>query len=255
MSFLDHLDDLRKVVIRSLMGVLVAVIIGYIFSSQIQTLLIIPFETQGDYTLSLLHPTEGFITILKLSLVAGIFISAPWTFYQIWLFIAPGLYVHEKKMVWPVVFFTTLCFLLGGAFAYMILPWATSFFLSFGTDTVTNLWSLGKYIDFLLRLFLAFAIVFELPVAVYFLARIGLVTPAFLRTYRKHAYVVVIIGASIITPPDVFTQLIMALPMVMLYEISILLAVGAAKAHLKTASAAGLNEESEAESQKEGGTV
>lgn len=233
MSFLDHLDELRKSLFRALIGLALATVALYFVTPWIQELLIAPFIAREGAKLSLLTPTEGFVVSLKISLVAGLFVSAPWIFYQLWLFVAPGLFENERKMVLPVVFFSSFNFLLGAAFAWFVLPYATRFFLGFSTQTVENLWSLGKYLDFILRMFLAFGIVFELPILIYFLARFGIVTPSLLRKYRRHAYILVLIAASIITPPDVFTQIILALPMVILYEISILLAVGARKAHLR----------------------
>lgn len=229
MSFFDHLDDLRGSLIRALLGLLVGVIICYFFAPRLQDLLLIPFKQQTTASLALLAPTEGFIVKLKISLVAGVFLSAPWVFYQIWRFVAPALFENERKLVFPVVLSSTFLFLLGATFAAYVLPMATSFFLGFSSHEIVNAWSLGKYVDFVLRLLLAFGIVFELPLVVYFLARFGVVTPPFLRTYRKHMIVVFLVLASIITPPDVFTQLILTAPMVVLYEVSIGLAVIAQK--------------------------
>ncbi len=231
MSFFDHLDELRGVLIRAILGVVVALFICYYFAPKLQDLLLIPFRDQSSASLALLAPAEGFIVRLKISLVAAIFLSAPWTFFQLWSFVAPGLFKHERKLVVPVVFFSTALFLLGAAFAGVVLPMAVSFFLGFATTDVQNAWSLGKYVDFTLRLFLAFGVVFELPLLIYFLARFGVVTPAFLRTYRRHMYVVFLVGASIITPPDVFTQLMLCIPLVVLYEASILLSVVAMRKH------------------------
>ncbi|HEB85233.1 MAG TPA: twin-arginine translocase subunit TatC, partial [Bacteroidetes bacterium] len=218
MSFLDHLEELRKTLFLALGGLAVGVIACYSVSLRIQEFLLQPIIRHPGTTLALLAPTEGFIVRLKISLVAGLFVAAPWVFFQLWHFVAPGLYDRERKMVLPVVFFSTLCFIAGAVFGYLILPWATKFFLSFATPTVENVWSLGRYLDFVLRMFLAFGVVFELPIVIYFLARLGIVTPDFLRRYRRHAYIVVLVAAAIITPPDVFTQVILAAPMVVLYE-------------------------------------
>jgi len=224
MSFFDHLDELRSSLFRGLIGLLVGLVVCYYFAPWIQTFLINPVNSGTDVTMALLAPTEGFVVRLKISFVAGLFLTAPWLFYQLWRFVAPGLFSEERKMVFPVVFFSTICFITGAAFALYILPYATSFFLSFSTPTVLNSWSLGKYVDFVLRLFIAFGVVFEMPLLIYFLARFGIVNPPFLRTYRRHMYVAFLIMASIITPPDVFTQVILCAPMVLLYELSILLA-------------------------------
>ncbi|MCB2200798.1 twin-arginine translocase subunit TatC [bacterium] len=248
MNFFDHLDDLRAAIFRGLGGLFIGLVIGYYFSSRIQGLLTLPFEELSDASLAILAPAEGFLVQLKISLVAGIFISAPWMFYQLWRFVAPGLFKHERKMVFPVVFFSSTLFLVGAAFGVWILPMATSFFLSFAQQGIVNVWSLGRYVDFVLRMLLAFGIVFELPLLIYFLARFGVVTPSFLRTYRRHMYVVFLVGAALITPPDVFTQVVMAVPLVTLYEGSILLAVVARR---KWESRADDREEEEEEAEQE----
>ncbi|MBD3166524.1 twin-arginine translocase subunit TatC, partial [bacterium] len=190
-TFLEHLDELRGAIIRALIGLVVMCVAGYFIADYLQDLLLFSFRTHQGTQLALIAPAEGFIVKLKISVVAGIFLASPWVFYQIWHFVAEGLYPHERKMVLPVVFFSTMLFLAGAAFAYMVLPWAVDFFLSFATPEVENMWSLGRTLDFILRMFLSFGVVFELPIAIYFLARFGLVTPGFLRTYRRHSYIVV----------------------------------------------------------------
>jgi sec-independent protein translocase protein TatC len=233
MNFLDHLDELRGALWRVCVGVFVGAAIGYYFAPVLQGWLLIPFENQTSASLALLAPTEGFVTRLKISLVAGLVGTAPWIFYQLWAFVAPGLFEQERKLVLPVVFFSSLLFLTGAAFSLYVLPHATSFFLSFSTMDVQNAWSLGKYVDFVLRLLLAFGVVFELPLLIYFLARFGVVTPPFLRKYRKHMIISFLVLAALITPPDVFTQAILTIPMIILYEASILLAVVAQKQYQK----------------------
>lgn len=225
MTFFDHLDELRSAIFRAFGGLFVGLIVGYYLSPRLQNLLLIPFHEKTDASLAILAPAEGFIVQLKITFVAGLFISAPWVFYQLWRFIAPGLFTHERKLVWPVVLSSSGLFMLGAWFGVYVLPMATSFFLSFAQEGVVNVWSLGRYVDFVLRMLLAFGIVFELPLLIYFLARFGVVTPAFLRTYRRHMYIVFLIAAAIITPPDVFTQVVLAVPLVILYEVSILLSV------------------------------
>ena len=225
MSFIDHLDELRIYLFRAIGGLAVATVIGYIYSQNLQQLLLYPFANLEGPRLALLAPTEGFIVQLKISLIAGVFISSPWIFFQLWSFVAPGLFEKERKMVLPVVFSSSLLFLVGAAFAVYVIPLATRFFLSFTNAEVANYWSLGKFIDFELRMFLAFGVVFELPLLIYFLARFGVVTPAFLRTYRRHMYVAFLFAAAILTPPDVFTQVVLAVPLIVLYESSIFLAV------------------------------
>jgi len=251
MTFFDHLDELRGALLRVLIGVFAALILCYYFAPRLQELLTFPMTGKENTTMALLAPTEGFIVRLKISLVAGIFLSAPWSFYQLWRFVAPGLFKNERRMVLPVVFFSTLCFVTGAVFAVYLLPYATQFFLSFATPTVANAWSLGKYIDFVLRLFLAFGLVFEMPLLIFFLAKFGIVTPPFLRKYRRHMYVVFLISASIITPPDIFTQVVLCAPMIVLYEFSIYLAMVAKKGREKKEEKA-LQKEKEPDSDLEG---
>lgn len=229
MSFFDHLDELRVRLFQAFIGLVVTTVAAYYFSPKIQELLLFPFANESGPRLALLTPTEGFIVRLKISFVAGLFASAPWLFFQLWKFVAPGLFEHERKRVLPVVFWSTFLFLTGAVFAAFVIPMATNFFLSFTTSDISNLWSLGKFIDFELRLFVAFGIVFELPLLIYFLARFGVVTPDFLRRYRRHMYIVFLAASAIITPPDVFTQVFLTVPLIILFEVSIFLAVFASR--------------------------
>jgi sec-independent protein translocase protein TatC len=166
---------------------------------------------------------------LKTALISSIVISSPAIFYQFWKFIAPGLYENEKKVILPVVAWSVFLFLLGGTFAYNMLPYAMRFFQSFATEDVEVYWSLGKYLSLVIYLLLAFGVVFELPVVIYFAARMGLVTPQFLRKNRRYAIIVLLIIAAVVTPPDVFSQIVVTIPLIVLYEVSIFLAVFAVK--------------------------
>jgi len=224
MSFVDHLEELRLRLIYIIVGLVVAAVICFIFAGRIQEVLVQPYFREGDSSLALLNPTEGFLVQLKISLIAGFFLALPFIFYHFWHFVAPGLLQNEKKYVLPIIFFSTLSFLLGGVFAYHILPYATRFFQSFSSNGIVNTWSLGKYIGFIARLMLAFGVVFELPIVIFFLAKVGVVSPQFLKQKRKHVIVLFFVMAAVITPPDVFTQLILVAPLIILFEISILLA-------------------------------
>lgn len=234
MTFLEHLEELRSRIIKSLIALLIACIASYFFASYIIEFLTLPFTASGDSQLTLLAPTEGFMVKLKTAFLAGIVVSSPVIFYQFWKFVAPGLYEKEKRLVLPVVCWSVLLFLLGAAFAYHVLPFAMRFFQSFATEDVENFWSLGRYITFVTYLLLAFGAVFELPLIIYFAARMGLVTPKFLRKKRRHAIITLLILSALVTPPDVFTQAVLALPLAILYEISIFLAVVAEKKHAKS---------------------
>ncbi|MCI5167173.1 MAG: twin-arginine translocase subunit TatC [Candidatus Electrothrix sp. GM3_4] len=159
----------------------------------------------------------------KYSLTAGILIASPVIFYQIWRFIAPGLYQHEKKMLLPFSFISTFCFLGGAAFGYFVVfPPAFRFFISYSSEFLDPMPAVSEYFSLALRLLLAFGVIFELPVVMVFLAKLGIVDAPFLSKNRKYAFLIAFIIAAIVTPtPDVVNQLLMAGPLVVLYEISI----------------------------------
>ncbi len=232
-AFTDHLEELRFRLIKCFLALVAGFALCYNFSPELLEIVVMPLEhalPEGS-ELSMLRVTEGFMTHLKLALLAGFFISVPIWFYQAWKFIAPGLYHQEKKYVWPFVLAATLFFATGASFAFFIvMPWGLEFLLSFvgedasGVVPLNATLSLGFYLSFFIRLILAFGLVFELPVVVFFLARIGLVSHTMLAKGRGMALVVIFIIAAILTPPDVFTQLLMAVPLIILYEISIIVA-------------------------------
>ena len=229
MTFLEHLEEFRSRIIKALLALLIGFIITYFFTNYIIELLVQPFLQDDNSRLTLLAPTEGFIVKLKTAFLAGLILSSPVLFYQFWKFIAPGLYDKEKRFIFPVVAWSVVLFLIGAFFAYQMLPYAMRFFQSFATENVENFWSLNRYITFAIYLLLAFGLVFELPLVIYFAARIGLVSPPFLRKYRRHALIVLLLLSALVTPPDVITQIILALPLIVLYEFSIFLAVIAVK--------------------------
>jgi sec-independent protein translocase protein TatC len=167
---------------------------------------------------------EMFITYLKVSLIAGILLAAPYIFYQVWLFIAPGLYQREKKYVIPFVLFSTILFVGGALFGYFVVfPFGFKFFLGFSNEYVKALPSVKQYFSFSIKLLFAFGVVFELPVVVFFLTKMGIVNAAFLKKQRKYAILLTFVIAAILTPPDVATQCMMAGPLIVLYEISIII--------------------------------
>jgi len=233
MTFIEHLEELRSRLIKSLLAVFIAFIAAYIVSGRIIEFLSRPLLAFQDSHLTLLAPTEGFLVRLKTAFLASLILSSPVVFYQFWKFVAPGLYQNEKRFILPVVGWSVLLFLVGGLFAYQILPYAMRFFHSFAGGGVENFWSLSSYITFVTYMLLAFGLVFELPLVIYFAARMGLVTPQFLRRKRRHAIVILLIIAALVTPPDVFTQMVLALPLIVLYEASILLAAIAIKKRKK----------------------
>ena len=229
MSFIDHLEELRSRIIRCLVALVIAAGAAYAVEPYVLKFLIDTiFGGSGD-SLALLAPIEGFVVKLKLSLIMGLIVASPMIFWQFWGFVSPGLYAREKRVILPMVIVSTLSFLVGAMFAFYVLPIATKFFQSFAMDGIQNSWSLTKFVDFVGRLILAFGIVFELPLVIYFLSRLGLVTPKFLWQKMRYAIVIILAVAAIITPPDVFTQVVLAIPLIVLYMFSILLSMIAVK--------------------------
>lgn len=168
---------------------------------------------------------EPFFTAMKVAFFAGLILSLPVIFWQFWLFVAPGLYDHEKKLVVPFVFFATLMFLVGAAFCYYaVIPLGYHFLINFGSQLFTALPSIGEYVGFFTKLLIAFGIAFELPVVTFFLAKIGLITDKTLISFFRYAVICIFIFAALLTPPDVVTQFLMAGPLILLYGISILIA-------------------------------
>jgi len=228
MSFLEHLEELRMRIIKSVLGLLAATIVCGIFSDWIINEVILKLSRSTNPPLTLINTIPyGQITFyMVVILVAGLILSSPWILYQIWKFIEPGLLPKEQKYISGIIFFTTFCFLLGVAFAYFImLPYMLQFFATFGTEGITNMISITEYMSFVLQLILISGLIFELPMASYFLARLGILTPRFMKKYRRHAIVIILILAAIITPTtDPFTMGIFAIPMMLLYELSIIIA-------------------------------
>lgn len=225
MSFLDHLEELRMRIIRAVLGLLVATVIAGLFSDWIINEAILRPSRATNPPLTLINTIPyGQITFyMVVIIVAGIILSSPWILYQFWKFIQPGLLLKERKYISWIVFFTTFCFLAGVAFSYFImLPYMLQFFATFGTEGIANMISITEYMSFVLQLILISGLIFELPMVSYFLARLGILTPRFMRRFRRHAMVVILIVAAIVTPTtDPFTMGVFAIPMLLLYELSI----------------------------------
>ena len=226
MPILEHLTELRSRLIKSLIAVGAGFLASFYFAERIFDLLAAPLrkilpEANGDMIYTSLP--EVFFVYIKVALFCGILFALPVIFYQVWKFVAPALYRNEKKFAFPFVIISTLFFLMGTSFSYFqIFPWGFKFFLGFSKENIQPMISLKEYLKFSTRLLLAFGLVFEMPVVISFLAKIGLVTPKFLRKQRKYALLIILVAAAILTPPDVVTQLMMAGPMYILYEISII---------------------------------
>jgi sec-independent protein translocase protein TatC len=222
--FTEHLEELRKRLIVCFIAVGVGFVLSYGFKEklfQILTRPLIRVMQTGDKLIFTGLP-EAFFTYLKVAFLSGIILAAPVIFYQFWMFVAPGLYDKEKRLMVPVVVLSTVFFVGGAFFGYFIVfPYGFKFFLGFASETIRPLPSMREYLGFASKLLLAFGVVFELPLIITFLAKLGVVSVSFLKKNRKYALLLFFIGAAILTPPDVVTQIMMALPLILLYEISI----------------------------------
>lgn len=228
MPFSAHLEELRRRLIRSILAVLVFFIPIYAFSRQVMLFLqqpVLEAFPEGAAPFALLHLPEGFFTELKASIMVAILIALPYIFFQIWKFVAPGLYPRERKVAFPMMFFSTIFFFIGAAFAYYIVfPYGFKFFLGYAEGSTIASLSLSWYLSFCTKLLMAFGIVFQMPLVVLFLSHIGLVSAAGMRSGRKIAILVIFAVAAVLTPPDVVTQSMMAGPMILLYELSVIIA-------------------------------
>ena len=243
MSFMDHLGDLRKKITVSLIAVCITFVASFSYSEQILKFFMFPLRYTLDFSvrkmylyyiyqdklvntkLVFLAPTEGFWMNMKISLVAALILALPVIFHQLWSFVAPGLHAKEKKYVVPFVLVATCLFLIGAAFCFFIvLPFAMSFLLTYKVgDFMMPMLSVGQYVDFCLKFVLAFGAVFELPVIIVFFTRMGFVTTKTLAKNRRYSVLIAFVIAAILTPtPDVFNQTLMAVPMIVLYEVGIL---------------------------------
>jgi len=223
--FTEHLEELRKRLIICFTAVGIGFVLSYGFKEklfQILTRPLIRVMQTGDKLIFTGLP-EAFFTYLKVAFLSGIILAAPVIFYQFWMFVAPGLYDKEKRLMAPIVFLSTFFFIGGAFFGYFIVfPYGFKFFLGFASEIIRPLPSMREYLGFASKLLLVFGLVFELPLIITFLARLGIVSVSFLKKNRKYALLLFFVGAAILTPPDVVTQIMMALPLIVLYEISII---------------------------------
>lgn len=222
-----HIADLRKRLTISTITVVVMFFACFSFYEPILEWMMAPVKhaLPAGTSMIAVEIQETFFTAMKVAFFGGFIISLPVIFWQLWLFLAPGLYDHEKKLVVPFVFFATLMFLLGAAFAYyIVVPIGFDFLIAFGNSVVSVLPSIGKYVGFFTKLLIGFGIAFELPVITFFLAKIGLVNDQMLKDFFRYAVVLIFIISAILTPPDVISQVLMAAPLLILYGVSIYIA-------------------------------
>ncbi len=228
MSFLDHLDELRKRIIWAVVAVFVGVIIAFFFIGDIFNFIMKPLQAMlpPGGTLIYTDPSEAFMLNIKIALIAGLILASPAVFAQLWLFIAPGLYSHEKKWAIPFIVLSSLGFVGGAAFShYIVFPLTWRFFASFTSDVLTFMPRVEPAFSVYLRMILAFGVVFQMPTLVLFLARMGVLTARFMIKNFKYAVLLIIIISAVVTPDGGGVSLVaMSVPLVFLYIFSILLA-------------------------------
>ena len=233
-SFTSHFVELRSRLLNSLIFIFASFIISYIFAEQIYNFLVEPYasavkDDQNSRRLIFTALHETFITYIKVAFFAAIFLGSPILLIQIYKFIAPGLYKNEKRAILPYLISTPILFLLGGTLVYyLVMPLAIKFFLSFETLGSSNSLPIqleakvNEYLSLIMRLIFAFGISFQLPVLLNLLARIGVVNSNYLKNRRRYVVVIIFAVAAILTPPDPITQIGLAIPLLLLYELSIL---------------------------------
>ncbi len=249
MSFLDHLEELRWHIIRSALAIVIFAVVAFILKDFIFNTVILHPKNPDFWTNRMLaklgdivgtdalkinqKPLEiisiqmagQFMTHIWVSIIAGMILSSPVIFYEFWRFIKPALYENEKKYASGAVFFTTVLFLLGVLFGYfLIVPLSIHFLGSYNVSgDVANQINLKSYISTVTSISLAAGVVFLIPIFSFFLSKVGILTPQFMKTYRRHAYVLMLLLSAIITPPDIFSQVMVCFPLVFLYEIGIVI--------------------------------
>ena len=222
-----HIAELRTRLMIAGGTLIVAFFACFAIYDPILSWMMVPVEAvlpEGSQMVAI-EVQETFFTALKVAFFSGFLVSLPVIFWQMWLFISPGLYANEKKFVFPFVFFSTLMFLIGASFAYyIVVPFGFDFLINFGSTVVTVMPSIGKYVGFFTKLLFGFGIAFELPVITFFLAVVGLVNDRMLKDFFKYAVIMIFVLSALLTPPDVLTQFLMAGPLILLYGVSIMIA-------------------------------
>lgn len=236
----EHLTELRKRIIVSLTVITIGFVFCFYYSEYIFHALVLPMKgffkfslsspfiyfekfKNSDTELVFLAPAEALWMHFKISFICGVVISSPVVLYEFWRFVAPGLLTRERKYVFPFIIVTTFLFLLGALFCFLfVLPFAMDFLLNYKTENVKPMLSVGSYIDFCLKFIVAFGAIFEVPVVMVILTKIGIVTTEFLAKNRKYAIVLAFVAAAVLTPtPDMFNQTVMAVPIIVMYEAGI----------------------------------
>lgn len=229
MSFLDHLAELRIRLVRGAIAILIAFAVCLAFGERLFSLLAAPITRllPKDSSLVFMGLPDPFFVYLKVAFIAGMFVSLPFVLYQIWLFVRPGLHIHERKLAAPFIAAATVLFYIGGAFAYfLVFPAAFNFFLSYTTPELKPMISIKEYVSLVMLLMLAFGAIFETPIIILFLGLLGIFSSDTLKKGRRYFIVLAFVIAAILTPtPDVMNQTIMAVPLMLFYEVGIQLLV------------------------------
>jgi sec-independent protein translocase protein TatC len=247
MSFLDHLEELRWHIIRSLIALFIFAVAAFLAKEFVFDKIILAPRTPQFFTnrilcrfgesvnirklcinsvpveLKSIYMAGQFMAHIKVSIIAGLVLAFPYVFYEFWKFIKPALYQNEKQHTRGAIFYISLLFVIGVLFGYYIIsPMSVHFLGSYRvSQMVDNEINLMSYVSTVASVTLASGVIFELPAVIFFLSKVGLVTPAFLRKYRRHSLIIILLLSAIITPPDVFSQILVSLPLILLYEISI----------------------------------
>lgn len=227
MSLLDHLNEMRWRLVRCLIAAAVGFCVCWAFVEPIFAVLVKPLLAVLPADGNAMYSTmpEAFFIRMFVACIAGLFVASPVIFYQIWAFISPGLYEEEKLFIVPVAIISAVFFVGGALFCYhIVFPFAFQFFMSYNTEQIRVMPRISDYVDFVLKLLIAFGLIFEMPLFAFFLSRMGLLTAAMMRQARRYAILGIFIVAAILTPPDVLSQLLMAIPMLVLYEVSVIVA-------------------------------
>ena len=227
MSFLEHLDELRKRIVNSAIAIGVCIVLGFAFINRIVDFILAPTRSALPPGVKMIYtePGEAFSLYIQISLIMGVVLAAPFIMYQVWMFIAPGLYSNEKRLAIPFVLFTTIGFVLGAAFNhYIAFPFMMAFFASFNTPDLAFMPKLDDTFGLYTKMLLGMGVVFQMPTVVFFLAKMKMITARFLVVNLKYAFLIIFVAAVITPSGDMMTQVIFASPMVGLYFLSILIA-------------------------------
>lgn len=235
-SIFEHFRELRSRLIRIAFAIVAGFGICWFFHNQLADIVYLPLinalpeGAEKSSSIIFTGVAEGFLTHMKLAIVAGIFVMSPFIFYQVWAFIAPGLYREEKRFIVPVAISSALCFIAGGLFCYFVVfPNAFRFFMTYSDGAFQAMPSMKEYFGFTIQLMLAFGLIFEMPLFCFFLAKMGIVKASAMRRFRRYFIVIAFILGAFLTPPDPLSQMLMAGPLLILYELSILIAAAAGK--------------------------